>query len=295
MKYFGLAVSADHLHKWRAPALHPKDFEELITRWIEGRRHSFSEMGIDNVVATILDDASTLRDPYLKAMNMWAQHYGKNRWGEKTPHNLFYVDVIAEMFPDAKFIFLVRDPRAVVRSMNNSPFFSDNCVVNAHNWRTSISTGTHLLDKSVPEKQRILVHYEDLVNNTPLVLKRIVGFLDELYEPQMVTFHEIDRELLPKYVRTTNILKPVDPSTASKWKYEMTSNQIAIVDYICKQSMLKIGYNVYNNYSTTGDELYRYIYSIYWYYKKWSSGNHRAYTMKHEPLARVKDMLHKFL
>jgi hypothetical protein len=42
---------------------------------------------------------------------------GGRRWIEKTPINTLMADVIAEMFPEAQFVHLVRDGRNVVHSM----------------------------------------------------------------------------------------------------------------------------------------------------------------------------------
>lgn len=46
---------------------------------------------------------------------------GKKIWGEKTPMHLFHAESILSLFPDAKFIFLVRDGRAVVNSQMQHP------------------------------------------------------------------------------------------------------------------------------------------------------------------------------
>ncbi|GAH22672.1 unnamed protein product, partial [marine sediment metagenome] len=41
---------------------------------------------------------------------------GKTRWLEKTPTHVFYIDDILLSVPDAKFVEIVRDPRAVLAS-----------------------------------------------------------------------------------------------------------------------------------------------------------------------------------
>lgn len=44
---------------------------------------------------------------------------GCQAWCEKTPHNLFHLDVLLELFPNAHFIHAIRDPRDVVCSYLN--------------------------------------------------------------------------------------------------------------------------------------------------------------------------------
>jgi hypothetical protein len=41
----------------------------------------------------------------------------KERWVDGTPENSFFVEGLAELFPEARFIHLVRDFKAVVRSL----------------------------------------------------------------------------------------------------------------------------------------------------------------------------------
>lgn len=46
-----------------------------------------------------------------------AQRAGKITWAEKTPHSIYYLDFLWELFPDSVFIHIKRDPRGVVYSM----------------------------------------------------------------------------------------------------------------------------------------------------------------------------------
>lgn len=45
---------------------------------------------------------------------------GKSTWCEKTPHSLFHLDFIWEMFPNCLFVHIKRDPRGVVYSLMRS-------------------------------------------------------------------------------------------------------------------------------------------------------------------------------
>lgn len=46
-----------------------------------------------------------------------ARSAGATYWAEKTPRNLLFADVLGDIFPDARFINIVRDGRDVVSSM----------------------------------------------------------------------------------------------------------------------------------------------------------------------------------
>lgn len=46
-----------------------------------------------------------------------AQQRGKETWCEKTPQNIFHLDFLWELFPEATIVHVKRDPRGVVHSM----------------------------------------------------------------------------------------------------------------------------------------------------------------------------------
>lgn len=52
-----------------------------------------------------------------------AQEQGASFWCEKTPRNLLYADNIAEIYPDARFIHVIRDGRDVVSSILEKQFW----------------------------------------------------------------------------------------------------------------------------------------------------------------------------
>ena len=45
-----------------------------------------------------------------------ARHHGCSHWGYKTPQDFLELARLAELFPGLRFIFLTRDPRAIMRS-----------------------------------------------------------------------------------------------------------------------------------------------------------------------------------
>ena len=45
----------------------------------------------------------------------------KERWGDKTPGHEIYLDRIFDIYPEAKILFMIRDPRAVSASLKKYP------------------------------------------------------------------------------------------------------------------------------------------------------------------------------
>ncbi|MCP4423354.1 MAG: sulfotransferase [Chloroflexi bacterium] len=51
-----------------------------------------------------------------------AHEAGKQTWCEKTPQHVLHLDFLAELFPDAVFVHIKRDPRGVAFSLTKQPW-----------------------------------------------------------------------------------------------------------------------------------------------------------------------------
>jgi len=181
---------------------------------------------------------------YEAILKIWAQSEGKSHWGEKTPANLFYVDVLARMFPLAKFVYLLRDPRGVVNSMNKFKYLPSDTVVNTYNWHRSVTVGYSRLCASTREENRIEVKYENLVQDPSSSMQRILHFLQEPYDASVLSFYKDSEDVMNGRVLTPTIKRPVSAHRAYKWKDEMNPRDIAMVEYLCRPEMESMGYEV---------------------------------------------------
>src|SRR4026207_348872 len=115
----------------------------------------------------------------------------KPRWGEKTPHNLFFVKEILEDFPNAQFIFITRDGRDASADYIDSAFgpttifcAAESCALRQNAvkpWR-----------KTLRADQWMDLRYEDLVKDPAGVLKDACRFLGEKFDPEMLEFHHTE-------------------------------------------------------------------------------------------------------
>jgi len=86
-----------------------------------------------------------------------AEIHGKTRWGEKTPGYGFYMGTLQRLWPNGRFVHLIRDGRDVARSMSRHPGFRRMLELGVTNWvpvsfngyagRSSRSLGRRLLGK----------------------------------------------------------------------------------------------------------------------------------------------------
>jgi len=66
---------------------------------------------------TLADIRSYFQEFIERLVGKYRRASGKPRWGEKTPHNLLCMLMLGEIFPDARFIHMIRDGRDVACSL----------------------------------------------------------------------------------------------------------------------------------------------------------------------------------
>lgn len=207
---------------------------------------AFGTVALNDLEDEVVFGASTYdwRALYAGALAAWARHHGKVRWGEKTPGNLFYVDHLLKMFPEAQFIHLVRDPRAGVQSMQNASFFGDDVTINALNRRKYLREGLRR-DASMPSDQWIRVRYEDLLTAPEDTIQALCHFLSEPFVPTMLSYYEDAEQYMSEEAAhefNQGALRPIDPSKADSWRNTLSRTDATVVETICRSEMNALNY-----------------------------------------------------
>lgn len=185
---------------------------------------------------------------FLAILATLAETNGVSRVGEKTPHHLYYIELLKQRFPNAKFIHIIRDPRAVYASFKKAQHKSNDVRVLCGKWKYAVEIHSKY-SLSLGHKKYLLIKYEDLVFNTRNTLNTICNFLEIEYKEEMLNYYQ--RNYLgfnKRYLsHMSNTLKPIFKSSIDKWKYELNSWEIAIIQKnLCKE-MNFMGYNLIKN------------------------------------------------
>jgi len=273
LKYFRFLEGTQNLASWDTPRS-PTAYRQLVREYVTA--HGALVESVPGALDALqrCEEDRTARGPYRAFLQHWARTCGKARWGEKTPHNISFVDVIADMFPGAKFIHVVRDPRAAVQSMNASSYYSSETVFNALNWRTAIRDGRRLFRELRPV-QELTIRYEDLVREPAPTLQSVCAFLDEAFEPSMLRFYETADQQMAHRIRTPSIKAPVTQSGLSKWRTRLTPAQVAVIEGLCGEEMSALGYKPETNVSAAS--VLGLLKRLYWHWKAWRHRDRRGF------------------
>lgn len=99
----------------------------------------------------------------------------KKRWIEKTPRHVHQIDIIKRFFPESKIIILTRNPISCIKSLHHryknlkesvTRYINDNMAWLHSNHKSSFH----------------IVKYEDLIQNTQVIIEQILQFIGVEYE-----------------------------------------------------------------------------------------------------------------
>ncbi|MDZ4699831.1 MAG: sulfotransferase [Rhodothermales bacterium] len=273
---------------------------DFLHAFLTKKHHIFTRVDVAALEASILKAHPTdLRAALDSVMAAWLTEQGKERWGEKTPKNLFYVDYIHALYPEARFIHIVRDPRAVVYSMNRFARFLNDSVLNAFNWYLSVKDGYGLLKRAVPASLVMTIRYEDLVAGVEDTARRMCEFLGESFEPAMLDFYrESETNIHPASAElggVNTLTQPISTASVDKWRGGLATSEIALVEAVCGPLMEEMGYTLTGERLAGSAHLSLQARLAYCQVQRWRHRRMRAYQIASMPFERSRGTVKKWV
>lgn len=156
---------------------------------------------------------------------------------DKVPRYYFIIPEIADLFPDAKFIFIFRNPVQVYASTMATWGNSKFSVFNRFGNYFDVSQGPGLLAegyKLLKDKSYAL-QYEKFITDPELYTREIMNYLELEYDPELIK--KFDPSKLEGRHVDPNVLKygsKIETSNPEKWKQILNSSfrKRVITNYI---------------------------------------------------------------
>ncbi|MDA8428455.1 MAG: sulfotransferase [Geobacteraceae bacterium] len=181
---------------------------------------------------------------YFQLYDQYLAHSGKRRWACKSTFMIEHVAGILHYHPDARFIFMVRDPRDVAVSAKQSIFNHFHVFYTARRWQREQRIGLEWLAKLPPDRI-MLLRYEELLADPEGQLRRLCVFLDEPFEEEMLEYHR-SREARKSgslSISWQNTSRPVLQDNSEKFRIQLSQQEIRLIEAIAANEMHALGYN----------------------------------------------------
>jgi len=205
--------------------------------------------GVDNQAV-----ASALGQAINSILLAYAHSNGSKRWIEKTPDNIAYAPFLNAVFPNAKYIHIIRDGRDVACSSFNS----------RHKWGTKINCNGERIENTLlnclkrwdlwvnqfqqwTAELNLDVHefkYEDLIASPRDSIATILEFIDEPWSDNVLNYLEHDHDLPEYEMGTQDVInkKMFSDESMGRWKEQFSLSDKLIYKKIAGKTLKRFGY-----------------------------------------------------
>ncbi|HIB89779.1 TPA: sulfotransferase, partial [Candidatus Poribacteria bacterium] len=111
-------------------------------------------------------------------------------WGDKTPDHLNHMNLLKELYPEARLLHIIRDPRDYCLSMRTT--WGKSLYRAADKWRRTLGVARNIGDQYGADYLEVL--YESLLEKPAEVLGNICRFLGCKLVPDMISLAKPSEE-----------------------------------------------------------------------------------------------------
>ncbi len=177
----------------------------------------------------------------------YADAQAKPRWGDKTPMYMGHLELLESLFPDARYVHLIRDGRDAALSFLAMPAgittegwgHPRDAAGFARQWRTEV-VAARSLGRRAGERY-LELRYEALVDDPPGTVQRICSFAGLPWEPSMLEYAgAVDVSGKP---HQQNLLRR-PTAGLRRWREEMAPTDVAAFEAVAGDLLAALGYEL---------------------------------------------------
>lgn len=193
---------------------------------------------------------------------MYAEKFGKPRWGDKTPLYGLHIPHLAALLPEAHFIHIVRDGRSAALSLRKQWFSpGESMGEQARYWCNNVST---IRAHGANAPHYIEVRFENLLQQTKNELQRLCTFLQLPFSSDMLNYHErsanrlqehqsrvaLDGQIIVSQARRlaqqSMTTHPPDLGRIDNWRAVLSQAEISDFEQVAGPLLAELGYPLQN-------------------------------------------------
>ena len=173
------------------------------------------------------------------------------KWvGIKDAWTIEYFAPLARAYPDAKFLIILRDPRAIINSIRGvvaiDPLQVVQALSYARHWR-KYAAFTHKYQNDPIFKNRLhVVRHEDVVADPETQARRMCAFFEVEYDARMLDttqYHDYSTgKTWEGNSSFEKVTQGISTHRAERWRKSLDPRIVSLVDFICGPDMKLFGY-----------------------------------------------------
>lgn len=163
------------------------------------------------------------RHYWAQAAALYGDKIGERLLLDKTTMNTIDLGLIHTLFPDAKLVFLLRDPRDVILSCFMQTMIPNPSTVHLLDWRETAQFYALVMDWWLTLKPKLTMpfiefRYEDAISDFEMAFKRVFDLLGLEWDAGVRDFH---KKAAGKYISSpsySQVAQPLYSSSVGRWQ-----------------------------------------------------------------------------
>ena len=232
-------------HRRRYESVHGLSTERFLADLFASHRFPLLQVSQEAVRQALATPVPSYADGVRRVLGLYAEHQGKPRYADKTPGHVLRIGLLGEMFPEARFVHVIRDGRSSWLGYRDRGFGPESLPDAAFNWKGRVLRGRRA-GLALGEGRYREVRYEDLVDRPEETLAPLCAFLGLEYEPDMLRFHERADTVLAGMGSSgrfafENVSRPLTAGLRN-WRDELPPDELELFDAIAGDLLADLGY-----------------------------------------------------
>ncbi|HET6682149.1 MAG TPA: sulfotransferase [Gaiella sp.] len=201
----------------------------------------------DALVPRLREDMAT-GEAIGTVFSAYAAERGKERWGDKTPLYMQHLGLLERLFPDARYVHLIRDGRDAALSFLSVPEglmtegwgHPHDAQGYACQWATEVRAARRLGARVGPDRY-LELRYERLVAEPEAVLREVCGFAGLEFDAGMLDYVGRTDSALKAHQQRLN--EPPRQGVRD-WRTEMAPDDVRAFEGVAGSVLGELGYDV---------------------------------------------------
>ena len=169
---------------------------------------------------------------------------------DQTPRNVFYIADILKLYPEARIINMIRDPRDVLLSQKKKwkrrflggsdlpmkemlrDWVNYHPITISHIWRTAVNAA----DRFAQHDQVISVYFEELLTHAETTVKYLCDFVGITYTDEMLQVPQVGSSVAEDQPQQLGI----NPHRAHSWHSDTTGGELSSAEIYLNQTITAV-------------------------------------------------------
>jgi hypothetical protein len=237
----------------------PENFERCIHLMSQYKRLRAIKLDVEQIRREFPNGAKTYVRLFSLIGAQFAGKQGKQRWGDKSLNTERYMDDIFAVYPNAKIIHMMRDPRDRYASAKTRWVgMKGRAGAGTIMWLESVQLARRGI-KKYPNNYKV-VRYEDVVTNPEQTLRDVCDFLGEEYTPDMLgmTGAPGHRDKGGNSSYGKRDVGVISSDSVGRYRQILPAEDIKFMQDFCRSGMTQFGYGL-DNLPLSGKRLLAYF------------------------------------